>query len=48
MARRHLIADRHTELLVGVALFALGSYLLWEAWEGRGRPRPFAARFLPS
>lgn len=45
---RHLIKDRNTELLVGVAALVLGAYLLHDAYEGRGRTRPFAARFLPS
>lgn len=41
MARAHLIADRQLELLVGVALFAFGAWLIHEAYEGRGRRTPW-------
>lgn len=48
MARRaHPIEDRTTELVAGVVLAVVGSFLLWDAYEGRGRPRPFAAKLLP-
>lgn len=39
--------DRSTALVVGVALLCAGSYLVWDAYEGRGISRPFAMRFLP-
>lgn len=31
----------------GVASIVFGSWLLYEAFEGSGRKRPFWARFLP-
>jgi len=45
--RPALIRDRHSELLIGAALFVGASWLIWDAYEGRGRKRPFLARFLP-
>lgn len=44
---RRVISDRRNELAVGIALFVVSSYLIWDAYEGRGRSRPFLARFLP-
>jgi hypothetical protein len=37
VSRPRPIANRHAEFLVGALLFAAGSYLLWDATEGRGR-----------
>lgn len=45
MARSALIADYRTEVYLGLALTLAGGYLLWDAFEGRGRRRPFALRF---
>jgi hypothetical protein len=46
--RRPLIGDRRTETWLGLALFAAGAYLLWDAYEGHGAPVPLALRpFLP-
>lgn len=44
MARtgRPLLHNRQTALYVGLAAWALGSLLLWDAWENRGKARPFA------
>lgn len=44
---RHLVRDRNTALLGGIAAILVGSVLLWDAYEGRGRQRPFAIKFLP-
>lgn len=44
---RRPIRDRHLELSAGVACFLAASWLIWDAYEGRGRNRPFLARFLP-
>lgn len=41
---RPLVRNRDTALYVGLALWLAGSVLLWDAWEGRGRRRPLAAR----
>ena len=47
MSRRLLVRDRRKGLLLGYGAVVLGSYLLYEAYEKRGRRRPFAARFAP-
>lgn len=47
MSRPKLLADRSHELILGVALFVASSWLIYDAYEGRGRRRPFAARLLP-
>lgn len=47
MARRkHPVSNAKHSAILGVALMALGAYLLHDAYEGRGRERPFAMRFL--
>lgn len=50
MTRRRrpaMLADRRAELAAGVLLFIASSWLVYDAYEGRGRRRPFAARLLP-
>jgi len=47
MKRPALLANRRTELWAGAVLFVGSSWLIWDAYEGRGRKRPFVARFLP-
>jgi hypothetical protein len=47
MPYRRLVRDRRTEVWLGVAAYVLGSWLLWDAYEGRGRSKPWAARWLP-
>jgi hypothetical protein len=42
-----LVRDRSTALLGGIVLLVAGSALLYDAYEGRGRQRPFIAKFLP-
>lgn len=44
---RPVVKDRQTALLGGIALLVLGSALLYDAYENRGRNRPFALKFLP-
>jgi hypothetical protein len=47
MARRSaLIPDQRTEMMAGLALTVAGAYLLWEAYEGRGKRRPFGLRLF--
>lgn len=46
MAARHTLTAQQ-ELVIGIALTVAGAWLLHQYWEGRGRARPFAARFLP-
>ncbi len=37
----HFIASRKTEIVIGCALFIIGSLLLWDAFNGRGRNAPW-------
>lgn len=49
MARRKpLIRDRRMALLIGYGGVLVGAYALYDAYECRGKERPFGARFLPS
>ena len=45
---RPVIPDRRTAQLAGVAFVCVGAFLLFDAYEARGRQRPFALRLLPS
>lgn len=47
MARQHYINDRSLEIAVGVAALVAGSLLLHDAFEGRGKSRPWATKLLP-
>lgn len=47
-SRKHLLRRADHSALLGVALLALGSYLMYDAYEGRGRDKPFLMRFLGS
>lgn len=47
MKSPRLVKDRKTALALGVAAYVLGSRLLWEAYEGRGRDKPWWPRLLP-
>lgn len=44
---RPVVADRRWALLLGVLGVTIGSWLLWQAYEARGRTRPVAIRILP-
>lgn len=44
---RPLIRDRRTELLLGAVGIVAGSALLYDAYENRGRHRPWWLRWLP-
>lgn len=39
-----LISDYRTGVYLGLALTVAGAYLLWDAYEARGRSRPFLMR----
>lgn len=39
--------NRRTALWVGYGGIILGAVALFDAYEGRGKPRPFMVRFLP-
>lgn len=40
------LQDRRAELALGVALFVAGAWLIRDAYEGRGKKRPFAAHLV--
>lgn len=42
------IRNRDHAAFAGVVLLALGAWCLYDAYEGRGRERPFLIRFLGS
>lgn len=42
-----VIADHRTAKLAGVTCMVLGAWLLYDAYDARGKSRPFALRFLP-
>lgn len=44
--RPAVFRDRKVELATGLGLWVVATYLIWDAYEGRGRSRPFATRFL--
>lgn len=41
------LPDRRTAQVAGVLLVLAGAYCLYDAYDARGRSRPFALRFLP-
>lgn len=43
---RPLVRDRQVALYGGLALTLAGALLLRDAWEGRGRARPWAMKVL--
>lgn len=45
MTGAHL--DRQTALWLGVGCYVLGSWLLFDAYEARGKAKPWAAKWLP-
>lgn len=42
-----VVRDRRLAQWAGYTAVAVGTWLLWQAYEARGRSKPFAARFLP-
>lgn len=48
-ARRQgpVIPDRRAALALGYGGILIGAWALWDAYEKRGRRRPFAAKLLP-
>lgn len=47
MTRRPLVKDQGAAVFLGVAGVCGGALLLWDAYERRGRKRPFALKLLP-
>jgi hypothetical protein len=41
------IADRRVSLALGYGGILIGALSLWDAYERRGRRRPFLTKFLP-
>lgn len=41
------VPDRRTALLAGVGCVVLGAWLIYDAYDARGRQRPFWLRLLP-
>ncbi|MFT3871024.1 MAG: hypothetical protein QM714_19455 [Nocardioides sp.] len=46
-ARKPFIPDRQVALWIGYGGIIIGAVALWDAYEGRGRRRPFATKLLP-
>ena len=42
-----VIPDRRAALVLGYGGILIGAWALWDAYEKRGRRRPFAAKLLP-
>jgi hypothetical protein len=47
VSRRPYIRDRQLALLAGYGGIILGALCLWDAYENRGRQRPFLTKMLP-
>lgn len=47
MPRPQLVRDQRTALALGIGLSLAGMWMLREAYEHRGKPRPFLLSFLP-
>ncbi|MGW3926342.1 hypothetical protein [Streptomyces sp. NPDC005093] len=45
--RGPVIRDRRAALLVGYGGIVIGALALWDAYELRGKRRPFLTKFLP-
>lgn len=43
-----MIRNRRAALVIGYGGIVLGSVALYDAYERRGKDRPFATRFLPT
>ncbi len=41
------VPDRNTAMIAGLALVVAGSWLIYDAYEARGRTRPWLVRLLP-
>ncbi len=40
-----IVRDRQLALALGMAAYVLGTVMLWDAFENRGKSRPFWMRF---
>lgn len=46
MSRRHVLGNPGHQVILGISLFLGAAYCVWDAYEGRGRKRPFLASAL--
>lgn len=42
-----MIKDRELAKTLGVIAYVIGAVLLWDAFEGRGKGKPFWTKLLP-
>jgi hypothetical protein len=42
-----IVKDRQLALWFGYGAVALGTLLLWDAYDNRGRAKPFLSKFVP-
>lgn len=47
MSRSPVIRDRRVAQFGGIAMVIVGARLIYDAYEARGRHRPFWLRFMP-
>lgn len=47
MARHVVFRDRRVSVVLGLVTMVAGTYLIYDAYEGRGQHRPFLLRWLP-
>lgn len=47
MSLPRLVKDRQTALWLGIGFTVLGSLLIYDAYEGRGKSRPWVTRLIP-
>lgn len=45
--RKPWVRNRRVAQWGGYAALMAGAVLMWDAYENRGRSRPFASKFLP-
>jgi hypothetical protein len=44
---RPVVRDRRVAQVGGIAMVVIGARLIYDAYEARGRHRPFWLRFMP-
>lgn len=42
----HFIENRTTEMILGLVLFVVGAFLLYDAFDGRGKKLPWLANAI--
>lgn len=46
MARGHILENRGLEIALAISLIVIGSYLVWDAFDNRGKELPWFARWF--